>query len=100
MNVFNKRILTDIVIEGPQLLRLVYDDNSYSTHNVVVWSTDRFPDIDGTPSDEGFIHMSQDGAIQGIGFLGFKVTAETPLTINEIPMESIDEVRDYLIANL
>lgn len=100
MNVFNKRILTDIVIEGTQLLRLVYDDNSYSTHNVVVWSTERLPEMEGITSKEGFLHMSQDGGIQGLGFLGFKVTEETPLTIDGILMDGIDEVRDYLIANL
>lgn len=100
MNVFSPRKVANISIVGPYQIRFAYNNGSYSTHNVIVWSTERRKDENGSPSKYGTIHFTQDGAIQGLGIVGIYFDEEAELTLDGVPATSIDDVKDYLLNNL
>lgn len=100
MNVFSPRTLANISVVGPYQLRFTYTNNSYSTHNVIVWSIERYADVNGNPSIEGSVHFTQDGAIQGLGVLGILFNAESNLTLDGVLATSIDDIKNYLKDNL
>lgn len=44
MNVFSPRTVVGIAIAGHNTLRFIYSNGTYSTHNVIVWSTEKYAD--------------------------------------------------------
>lgn len=99
-NVFSRKNIIGIEVKANDVVRVNFDDNSHSTYSTVVWSIDREPSVLGVTSTEGVLHMLQDGAIQGIGFFGHRVSSTTPLIVNSVSMNNIETVRQYLITNL
>lgn len=94
MNIFNQRVISNFKLLGNLVVELTYTDGSQGTYSNVLWS------INGDGDGSGSLHLSQGGAVGGIGFFGFRVSPETPLTVNGTPVTDIEVLEDYLIASL
>lgn len=100
LNIFGPEIkVVDIEIVN-SILTINYSDNSHSTYNNAMWVIERDPDIEGVTSTSGNVHMVQDGAVNGLGLLGYIVSSSTPLIINSVSMDNIEQVKQYLKINL
>lgn len=94
MNIFNQRVISNFKLLGNLVVELTYTDGSQGTYSNVLWS------INGDGDGSGSLHLSQGGAVGGIGFFGFRVSPETPLIINGISKSSIEDVESYMITSL
>lgn len=94
MDIFNLRKVVNLKLLGNLVVELTYDDGSQGTYSNVLWS------VNVDANGEGSLHLSQGGAVGGIGFFGYRVTADNPLSINGSPTTSIQDVEDYFISDL
>lgn len=94
MDIFNLRKVVNLKLLGNLVVELTFDDGSQGTYSNALWSVNA--DADGS----GSVHFSQGGAVGGIGFFGYRVSPETPLTVNGTEVTAIVDVEDYLIASL
>lgn len=94
MDIFNRKEIVNFKLLGNLIVELTYNDGSQSTYSNVLWS------VNGDGDGSGTIHLSQGGAVGGIGFFGYRVSQETPLIVNGESMTEIGLVELYMINNL
>lgn len=107
MNILSKKTLVGLKIIGTQVVKLLYSDNSYQVVSNTVWSTHR-DCVGGTLLPSGMLHLFQNGAGAGFGYLGFHVSTDTPLKISApgaletvtTNYTTIDAVSTFFVTNI
>lgn len=101
MNIFKKKNIINFTVIGEGLIKLEYDNGTYSIHSNTVWSVNKDPNNElGEDQTSGMVHLFQDGAGGSIGYFGHWISLETPLIVNGDPMTDCLDVENYLLNNL
>lgn len=94
MNIFNQRKLTNLRLLGGLKVELTYNDGTQGTYSNILWSVNVDPD-----SVSGSVHLSQGGAVGGIGFFGTRVSPTEPIVLDGVTKTSIQDVENYFLAS-